>query len=115
VIALERQGILETLRREAIALLDAPSITSEAVGGWRSRVLAALKETYGEASAPARDFSRIKFDDTAIIDAAERTMRRQAAEKGVDLTNVTIPLPSADTALRRGLHEAVDMLLALRL
>ena len=109
----EINNLLRVLRDEAIAMAAAPSVTREAVDGWRARTLASLEGAYGPDSSPVRDFSAIKFDDAPMIDAAERILRKKAAEEGLDLGEVSIRLPSADQALRRGLHEAAELLLSL--
>ena len=109
----EITSVLRGLREEAIAMAAAPSVTRDAVDRWHSRTLASLESAYGPASPPVRDFSAITFDDAPMIDAAERILREKAAEEGLDLGNLGIRLPSADHALRRGLHEAAELLLSL--
>ena len=109
----EITSVLRVLRDEAIPMVAAPSVTREAVDSWRAHTLASLGGAYGPDSSPARDFSAIKFDDAPMIDAAERILREKAAEEGLDLGNLGIRLPSADHALRRGLHEAAELLLSL--
>jgi len=106
---------LKRLRDEARVLADAPSVSLDAVNDWRRRASEAIEEIYGSDSEAARDFSRIKFDDAQISDVAERILRHEAAEQGVDISNLKIPLPAADKALRRGLYEAADLLSSLTL
>ena len=109
----ELTSLLRVLRDEAIEMAAAASATPEAVNCWRARTLASLQGAYGPESPPVRDFAAIKFDDAPMIDAAERILREKAAEEGLDLGNLGIRLPSADEALRRGLHEAAELLLSL--
>ena len=109
----ELTSLLRVLRDEAIALAAAPSVTRVAVDGWRARALASLEGAYRRDSSPVRDFSAIRFEDVPMIDAAERILRKKAAEEGIDLGDLGIRLPSADEALRRGLHEAAELLLSL--
>ena len=106
---------LKQLRQEALALADGASISDEAVADWRQRTRAALERAYGGDASPVRDFARIRFDDAAIINAADRVLRDQAAARGADIGSVRIPLPPAELALRRGLREAAELLLSLTL
>lgn len=106
-------GGLKHLRDEARSLADAPSVNIDAVSNWRPRASAGIEEIYGVDSEAARDFAKIKFDDTRIIDAAERILRDKAAEQDVDISDVSIKLPAADKALRRGLYEAAELLTSL--
>ena len=105
--------LLKRLREEAIALACGASISSDLVEDWRKRTLRALEEACGLGSSPVRDFSRIKFDDTMMIDAAERILREKAAETGINLDALKIQLPPAEEAFRRRLYEAAELLLSL--
>ena len=109
----ELTSLLRVLRDEAIAMAAAPSVTRDAVDSWRARTLASLEGAYGRDSSPVRDFSAIAFEDVPMIDAAERILRNKAAEEGLDLGHLSISLPSADQALRRGLQKAAELLLSL--
>lgn len=101
------------MRREAIAVADKPSVKRREAGDWHQRTLVVLEESYGPAAAPAREFSRIRFDDDAIADLAERVLREKAIELGVDLGDQKIGLPPAATA--QGLEAAAELLLSLTL
>ncbi len=94
-------------------MLTGSSITPEAGAQWRQRTLALLNDVFGPDSPQVRDFSRIRFDDSPVIDAAERLLRMKAAEEGADIAGVKISLPPAEAALRRGLHEAAEFLRSL--
>ena len=109
----ELTSLLRVLRDDAIEMAAAASATPEAVNCWRARTLASLEGAYVRDSSPVRDFAAIKFDDAPMIDAAERILRKKAAEEGIDLGDLSIRLPLADQALRRGLHEAAELLLSL--
>lgn len=104
---------LQRLRDEARALADASSVSTDAVNDWRRRTSAAIEEIYGADSEAAREFSRIKFDDTQIIDVAERVLGDRAGEEGVDISDLRIPLPPPEKALRRGLYAAAELLTEL--
>ena len=106
---------LKRFRDEARALADTPSVSPDSVNDWRRRASAAIEEIYGDDSEAARDFAKIKFDDAQVVDAAERILRDKAAEDGLDISNLKIPLSVADKALRRGLYEAADPLSSLTL
>ena len=109
----EITSLLRVLRSEAIAMAAAACVTRGAVNSWRARTLASLEGAYETDSSPIRDLAAIKFDDAPMIDAAERILRKKAVEEGIDLGDLGIRLPSADQALRRGLHEAAELLLSL--
>ena len=109
----EIAGLLLPLRDEANAMAAASSITREAVDQWRARTLGILEDAFGHDSPAVRGFSRIRFEDDLIIDVAERVLREKAAAEGTDLGDLRIELPSAEKALRQGLHEAAELLLSL--
>lgn len=97
---------LMALRDEARALADARSVTVEQVEDWRKRTLAALNDCCGPRS---REFAEIKFDDSRIVDVAERVLRQAP----VDVSDLRIRLPANEKALRRGLYEAAELLTSL--
>ena len=105
---------MESLRRlhqEAIELRDAPSISRELVDEWRTRARATFERVYGIDSQPVRDLARIRFDDSSVIDVAERILRQRAAESGGQLP--PIRLPAEQVALRRGLSDAAELIRSL--
>jgi hypothetical protein len=106
-------GLLLGLRGEANEMAAASSITRKAVDQWRARTLGILEDAFGHDSPAVRDFSRIRFEDALTTDVAERVLREKAAEEGTDLGGLRIKLPSAEKALRQGLHEAAELLLSL--
>lgn len=115
-MAMDRDQVrmrLAALRDEARTLADAPSVAGEQVEDWRKRTASVLEDVYGPDSEPTRDFARIKFDDSKIVNVAERVFQEAADQQGVDISGLKIRLPSAEKVFRSGLHEAAELLTSL--
>lgn len=104
---------VQALRDEARSIADAPSVSRKKFEDWRKRTAATLQEFYGAESGPVREFAAIKFEDTNIVDLADRVFRDAAEREETDISRARISLPPAADAIRRGLYDAADLLTAL--